>query len=183
MEHFKHCTLIRVRIYLRYDNHLLIKVLGGVAISWSAFLIIFYVISFDILTACETETSKLNSRQTYSVRLWPHLQAVIFVCGQMKIIKNVLPGQESTLSYVSGQGAARYLQLNGAASPKGRETLLVGNLNIPMLNGLFSCVPRCSARPPQEPLVLYPWICFGLSSGPMPLAKGLVGVWYSWALA
>lgn len=87
----------------------------------------------------------MNSRQTYSVRLWPHLQAAIFVCGQMKIIKNVLPGQEPTLSYVSGQGAARYLQLNGAAFPKGRETLLVGNLNIPMLNGLFSCVPRCSA--------------------------------------
>lgn len=130
MEHFKHCTLIRLRIYSRYDNHLLIKVLGGVAISWSAFLIIFYVISFDILTACETETSKLNSRQTYSVRLWPHLQAAIFVCGQMKIIKNVLPGQEPTLSYVSGQGAARYLQLNGAAFPKGRETLLVGNLNL-----------------------------------------------------
>lgn len=39
----------------------------------------------------------------------------------MKIIKNVLPGQESSLSYVSGQGAARYLQLNGAASPEERE--------------------------------------------------------------
>lgn len=55
-----------------------------------------------------------------------------------------------------------------------REASLVGNLNIPMLNGLFSCV---------QALVLYPWISFALSSGPMPLAKGLVGVWYSWALA
>lgn len=67
----------------------------------------------------------------------------------MKIIKNVLPAQESSLSYVSGQGAARYLQLNGAAFPeeREREASLVGNLNIPMLNGLFSCV---------QALVLYP---------------------------